>query len=179
MYGYLLDQSDSQLLLDLHNSVRSKHVDTPDLVWNNTLVSLAYKYMLFMEEELVSQDACSGVLRHSEGYWRPNIGENLAAMTGNNDLTALFNLWADEAQYYDYDNPSTYGGTDDNTDLGHFTQLVWADTTSVGCGTQICQRSDGSYWTYLICEYYPEGNVLVAGVSDEYELYLENVQPLK
>lgn len=171
--GYLLDKDDSALLLKLHNDVRSLHEDTPDLVWNNTLVAQSYEYMQYLINEDPSYSPCSGNLIHSGGRFGSNVGENLAAASGIDDLTTLFDLWSSEGQYYDYDNPSLYGGADDTTELGHFTQLVWKSTTAVGCGVQVCTDND---WTYLICRYYTEGNILYSG--DTWKLFKENVLPL-
>lgn len=169
----MLDEDDSALLLKLHNDVRSLHEDTPDLVWNNTLVAQSYEYMQYLINEDSAYSPCSGNLLHSGDKFGSNIGENLAAASGIDDLTTLFDLWSSEGQYYDYDNPSLYGGTDDTTELGHFTQLVWKSTTAVGCGVQVCTDSD---WTYLICRYYTEGNILYSG--DTWKLFKENVLPL-
>lgn len=173
--GYLLDYTDSELLLTLHNNLRAEHEDTPDLVWNNTLVSEAYKYMKFLEMVLPDVAPCSGNLRHSESYWGANTGENLAAATGDDNVETLFNLWATEGDYYNYNSPSTTGGDNNEYELGHFTQIVWKDTSSVGCGVQVCQES-GYDWTYLICRYYTEGNIISA--TDTWALYEQNVLPL-
>lgn len=40
-------------------------------------------------------------------------------------------------------------------DTGHFTQLVWKVTRTVGCARKDCQRMG---W-FLVCEYWPPGNV--------------------
>lgn len=63
---------------------------------------------------------------------------------------------AQEAQDYNYSRP----GFSEQT--GHFTQLVWKDTTTVGCGRRLC----GTRGWYLVCEYWPRGNV-VGEFSDE------------
>jgi pathogenesis-related protein 1 len=36
---------------------------------------------------------------------------------------------------------------------GHYTQIVWRDTTSVGCAAQSCPQ--GEIW---VCDYSPPGN---------------------
>lgn len=47
-------------------------------------------------------------------------------------------------------------------ETGHFTQLVWQSTTSVGCGAVLCDNdaTGGVHGWYLVCEYYPPGNVI-------------------
>ncbi|EDO14674.1 hypothetical protein Kpol_282p1, partial [Vanderwaltozyma polyspora DSM 70294] len=57
--------------------------------------------------------------------------------------------WYDEIANYDYSNPGFSVAT------GHFTQLIWKDTTQVGCGIKYC----GDYYgDYIICSYNPPGN---------------------
>lgn len=51
---------------------------------------------------------------------------------------------------YNYSSP----GFSEQT--GHFTQLVWKATTAVGCGSRLC----GTRGWYLVCEYWPRGNVV-------------------
>lgn len=56
--------------------------------------------------------------------------------------------WYNEVTTYSFSNPGWSGST------GHFTQLVWKDTTSVGCGynarcamaTYVCQYSPAGDW---------------------------------
>ena len=52
---------------------------------------------------------------------------------------------------------------------GHFTQLVWAGSTAVGCGAAVCDMGVMQS-LMLVCNYSPAGNV-----PDE---YAANVQPL-
>lgn len=63
--------------------------------------------------------------------------------------------------------PLPYGV--DNVDMtnfyywGHFSQIVWASTTSVGCATGYCANLQGATYTnyFTICNYYPPGKTLV------------------
>ena len=62
--------------------------------------------------------------------------------------------------------PQPYGV--DNPDLsnfaawGHYSQIVWAATTSVGCATQYCpnglQGAPGVPPYFTVCNYSPAGN---------------------
>ena len=52
---------------------------------------------------------------------------------------------------------------------GHFTQLVWAGSTAVGCGAAVCDMGVMQS-LMLVCNYSPAGNV-----PGE---YAANVQPL-
>lgn len=44
-------------------------------------------------------------------------------------------------------------------EVGHFTQIVWAPTTSVGCNTRVCTQPNG--WTAFMvsCRYKSRGNI--------------------
>ncbi|SMN19284.1 similar to Saccharomyces cerevisiae YJL079C PRY1 Protein of unknown function [Maudiozyma saulgeensis] len=123
-------------MLNEHNVKRALHVNTPDLTWSDTLASYAQAY--------ADNYDCSGVLTHSGGAY----GENLALGYGT---TGAVDGWYDEISSYDYSNP----GFTENA--GHFTQVVWASTSQVGCGIKSC----GGVWgDYVICSYEDAGNVI-------------------
>jgi len=52
---------------------------------------------------------------------------------------------------------------------GHFTQVVWAATTTVGCAVKSCPK-----YPIYICEYDPPGNVIYNGGNS---LFVKNVLP--
>lgn len=97
-----------------------------------------------------------------------NYGENLAY--GNIDGVLAVDLWYEENTYYNYTNPDSSTGTFEQ--YGHFTQLVWKASTDLGCVIHDC----GSGRIYVICEYYPEGNIFLAN-GDPYYFFKENVLP--
>ena len=57
-------------------------------------------------------------------------------------------MWYDEVSYYNYNRPGFGHST------GHFTQLVWKETTHVGCGIAISPENK----IYGVCNYSPPGN---------------------
>ncbi|KAF2201852.1 PR-1-like protein [Delitschia confertaspora ATCC 74209] len=119
------------------NTYRRQHNATA-LKWNETLAEYAEKW----------SDRC--FFNHSEGPY----GENLAS--GYPNGTASIAAWGDERQSYSFSSGEFSKKT------GHFTQLVWKATTSVGCSRTNCTaKGDGTApgW-YVICEYWPRGNVI-------------------
>nr|POE63174.1 protein pry1 [Quercus suber] len=89
---------------------------------------------------------------------------------------SAIDAWAAEESAYDWSHPGFSEGT------GHFTQLVWKNTTQVGCGAVQCNSAagNGAPGWFLVCEYSPAGNVEgeygdqvgKAGKSDDGELGL-------
>ena len=129
-------------ILNSTNVYRKEHNATA-VSWNHTLASYASSYLSAMGTQ--SPDSGSECdFAHSGGPY----GENLAI--GCNEVTGCVELWGDERDEYDFNDP----GFSEKT--GHFTQLVWKDTTTVGCGRRLC----GTRAWYLVCEYWPRGNVI-------------------
>jgi hypothetical protein len=76
------------------------------------------------------------------------------------------NDWYSEVSLYDFNNP----GFSNNT--GHFTQVVWKNTTEIGCGVRTdCPTPAAWPFAYhLVCQYSPPGNFTGQ--------YSQNVMPL-
>jgi hypothetical protein len=97
---------------------------------------------------------------HDPGLGALGMGQNLAAgqPPGAFGITQFVNLWAAEAADYDYAT-NTCAAV-----CGHYTQVVWRTTASVGCVLLTCAGGtpppgfSGS-WDYLVCNYVPPGNV--------------------
>ncbi len=133
--------------LAAHNHWRQLH-HAPKLHWDATL------------EQFAQRHASRCVFKHSaQGY-----GENLAA--GYPTITAAVNAWYAESSLYSYRYPEYSPKT------GHFTQLVWVSTEKVGCAYVSCNGRKGTPGRYLVCEYFPAGNVVNKGY------FKENVLPL-
>ncbi|TDZ59878.1 Repressed by EFG1 protein 1 [Colletotrichum trifolii] len=122
-------------VLNTTNTYRAQH-NASDLAWNRTLAAYASAYLD------TTGDDC--LVAHSGSPY----GENLAK--GYPDATASVAAWGDERGGYSFD-AAAY-----TEETGHFTQLVWKNTTDVGCGRKLC--ADDAW--YIVCEYWPRGNVL-------------------
>ncbi len=91
---------------------------------------------------------------HSSNEYRANqagfqqVGENLYSGT---DVLHGIALFAEERLLYEF---GTEIAEDNFTPIGHYTQMVWSDTTDVGCAVGDC----GMWRT--VCWYGPAGNYL-------------------
>lgn len=86
-------------------------------------------------------------------------GQNLAGSAPTASLSQhISEFWYNnELRNFDpyYGQPSPGG---DLGIYGHFTQVVWRDTTKVGCATVDCRGSALRMW-YTVCNYYPPGKL--------------------
>lgn len=139
-----IDKTFAKAILDSHNTYRAKH-GVGALSWADGPYSYAKK--------IADSYDCSGVLTHTHGQY----GENLVA--GFPDGPSAVAAWYVEGETFDY---SAYN------EFNHFTQVVWKDTTQVGCAYKDCSAQ--GWQLYVVCEYSPVGNV----VGQE----RENVLPL-
>lgn len=89
-------------------------------------------------------------------------------MAGFSNASASVDAWGLEREKYNFNKPGF------SEETGHFTQVVWRNTTSVGCGRQNCNGMDGTPGWYVVCEYYPPGNV----EGDNNQFFVDNVKPL-
>ncbi|KAI0433866.1 PR-1-like protein [Xylaria sp. FL1042] len=133
------DKTFTSAILNSTNVYRADY-NASAVIWNDTLASFASDYL---GSDAVGSDC---TFAHSGGPY----GENLALGFGN--ATASVEAWGEEGREYHYGKPGFSEAT------GHFTQLVWKNTSDVGCGRRLC---DGKGW-YLVCEYWPRGNVIGA-----------------
>lgn len=88
------------------------------------------------------------------------VGENIFIYSGpGEDLDIVVDgvqAWFDEHTEYSY-------GTEYVPAAGHYMQLVWADTTRVGCGYATCDEVQGAAMRdgiVFVCNYLPAGNMV-------------------
>ena len=125
--------ADAQRMLDEHNARRKTHCAAP-LAWSAEVAAVAQRWA----------ERCR--FEHSKGSY----GESLAMGTGSLPPERVVSVWYDEVAKYDFAKPGFAMAT------GHFTQVVWKDTTHVGCGSAKCEGGV----TMWVCNYDPPGNFL-------------------
>jgi pathogenesis-related protein 1 len=133
------DPSDPAMsaIVDAHAARRLAHCAAP-LEWSASLARTAQAWA-----DHLASSGCQ--LEHSQNAY----GENLAAGTaGTLSPADVVDMWYAEGSQYRYPN----GGF--SMDTGHFTQLVWRGSESLGCGVSHCGGLD--VW---VCNYDPPGNV--------------------
>lgn len=130
-----------QEILDAHNRYRAE-VGVPPLQWSDSLAASAQQWADHL--------AATGAFEHSRS------GENLAqGSTGGFSVTQLVDMWGSEKQYFIYGTFPDVSSSGNWFDVGHYTQVVWRNTTEVGCGLASGNGND-----VLVCHYNPAGNVI-------------------
>ncbi|RMF62428.1 MAG: hypothetical protein D6742_20230 [Cyanobacteria bacterium J069] len=131
-------------LLASHNRYRAE-LNLPPLEWSADLAQNAQGWA----DELAERGGRR--LEHSQGTGE---GENLWMGTaGYFSYDDMVTGWGDEQQYFRpgiFPNVSTTGNW---ADVGHYTQIIWRDTTHVGCALSTAGGND-----ILVCRYSPPGN---------------------
>lgn len=138
------DEVESRLLT-AHNRERAQANARP-LIWSETLEAEARSWAV----ELID----SGRFAHDP---RPHgHGENLWMGWGGREFTPedMVGDWIKERSAYRSGVFPNVSRTGDWVAVGHYTQLIWRDTTHVGCAVE--HRGDRSL---LACRYSPPGNI--------------------
>lgn len=144
---------DGDIITNRVNVYRSYH-GAPPVIWSHYLKNTAQRWSGIMAE--------NDMFVHSD-Y---SFGENLAMIRALEGMPcewyvlAAIDMWYAEFDKYNYSRQGFAMGT------GHFTQLVWASTRSIGASVSM---SSASRQVYVTMEFDPAGNV--------HGLFDENVLP--
>ena len=97
-------------------------------------------------------DSKKNSFEHSNNkYQGKNLGENLFMCQGKSiNGYDMSQSWYDEINNYNFKNATFKSGT------GHFTQLIWKNSTDVGFG--YCKNDKGIY--IGVANYFPAGNYM-------------------
>ncbi|OWF45998.1 peptidase inhibitor 16-like [Mizuhopecten yessoensis] len=146
---------DAAKYVEAHNEARHRArptpKDEPDMAWDASLATLAQSYA----------DRCiwGHNAQRSNGQNYPYVGENLFVTTAQDGVepSAAVEAWESEVKDYHFDTMKCNAGKM----CGHYTQVVWHDSTHVGCGVKVCptlQNSSFKKATLIVCNYGPGGN---------------------
>lgn len=138
-----------QGILDSHN-IHRVNASVPNLTWSNNMASIA------------AQIAASCVYAHDTSTGGGGYGQNIGAGAPPSGIPAMITneMYNNEINWY-----PAYGVEPDMSNFekwGHYSQIVWKSTTSVGCATQYCPNglanTGGGVSPYFtVCNYSPPG----------------------
>ncbi|MBV9176519.1 MAG: hypothetical protein JO297_05730 [Nitrososphaeraceae archaeon] len=147
------NQSLESKILEVHNSERAA-VGVAPLTWSSSLAAAAQAWAehlattkQFKHDTVNVGGVCPGPTC---------IGENIAGFF--NDVSGKDQWGNDQGQAKWVAEKSLYPGGPSFYAVGHYTQMVWANTKQVGCGT--APPSPGGHaLSILVCRYEPGGNM--------------------
>lgn len=132
---------DENRLLERHNYHREK-LGIPPLSWSDDLANSA--------QALANELAKKCEMKHSN----LSVGENLYWNSNFATEFEVVDYWASEERFFDHkkrefkmSQVSLYG---------HYSQIIWSETTHVGGAKQRCKHG-GEIW---VCHYSPRGNMI-------------------
>lgn len=139
-----------------HNAVRAE-VGLPELAWSDELAGFAQEWA----DSLAQKNGCAIEHRPRDYKSAQGLGENIYwaspvrlsnGTSDQQDITPerVVQRWAMEKANYSYAANSCRTGKE----CGHYTQIIWQQTTGVGCGRAVC-ADKSQVW---VCNYHPAGN---------------------
>jgi len=142
-------QQEKADVLAAHNTARCAVSPTatsmPPLVWDDALEVVAQNFV----DGCPSGHNAARSTQYGTGY----VGENFAAgySTG---ASAVTDGWVSEVAYFTFSSNACVSGQE----CGHYTQVVWAGSTLVGCAKPT--QTNCPTWgdKIYICDYAPGGN---------------------
>lgn len=133
-------------LLEEHNRAR-EDVGVPHLEWSNRLAREAHDWA----EHLARQ----GRMIHATREQRGGTGENLwMGYAGYYGPDVMVGGFVAERQHFRNGTFPQVSRTGNWRDVGHYTQVIWRGTREVGCAVARGETND-----FLVCRYFPAGNV--------------------
>ncbi|XP_060556365.1 cysteine-rich venom protein-like isoform X2 [Ruditapes philippinarum] len=144
--GAGVSENEKKIIVDIHNTVRREVSPTASnmmlMHWDDEIARTAQRW------------AENCVIDHDKGYKRYafgrfSVGQNLAWGSWSMGWSKAIQLWADEKHDYSY----ATNNSPTRKAIGHYTQMVWATSITVGCGFAVCDTTH-----YYVCNYGPGGN---------------------
>ena len=104
----------------------------------------------------------------SPSPFRPkNVGENIAWDLTENGHPCRESVYRWYAELFYFNPKNGQKGRRGNDPVGHLTQLLWPESTKVGCGSALTAVKQPPNTipsvllsTYTVCHYSPQGNII-------------------
>ncbi|KAB0799987.1 hypothetical protein PPYR_07867 [Photinus pyralis] len=171
----LTDQQ-RQMILNMHNALRCRVTLGSEMrgkqppaknmrvmTYDRELEFIAQCWANACEGTALKHDKCRRTRKHEHNG--QNLGYINSSVNNINFTLAMQQLithWYDEVALFN--NQWVYDTRDRGVKVGHYTQMVWADTHKIGCAAvyYTVNKPDGSKWHefLFVCNYGPGGNYL-------------------
>jgi len=150
-------------LVDEHNKLRSKialgqqagqpaAANMNKVVWNKELAKIAQRWAdqcVWDHDKFRSKRDGTQVGQNMARTGLSSTRKNKKEMEGQ--LTSFVNSW-----YNEVEDPGFNGAIEPfrfDYGSGHYSQVVWAETTEIGCGATYFEEVDGKFKYILVCNY--------------------------
>ena len=139
------DTSFISAILQAHSTYRDA-LQLPTLSWSPDLAKDALAWARHLASINKGEHDMSVRGREGENLWWGTAGAF--------SYSDMVEMWGNEKKSFKYD---TYPNcsTSRSAIVGHYTQIVWKNTKSIGCALASNGETD-----FLVCRYSPEGNIV-------------------
>ncbi|XP_052093281.1 cysteine-rich venom protein Mr30-like isoform X2 [Mytilus californianus] len=133
-------------IVNKHNTLRSltQATNMMKMSWDDETAYIAQKWA----ENCVTSHESPGLKRSIPG--RFGLGQNLFWGSRKYAWSEAIQSWYDEISDF------TFNGQNVFSKIGHYTQVVWADSIKLGCGYAHCTTTRIHLY---VCNYGPAGNI--------------------
>ncbi|EMC96586.1 hypothetical protein BAUCODRAFT_148171 [Baudoinia panamericana UAMH 10762] len=132
-----------------HNIHRVNH-SAPNIVWDTGLANTA----------AIIASSCN--YSHNTDVNGGGYGQNIAAGVNAENISLIITelFYNGEVNWFDGLYNVAQPNMTNFEHWGHFSQIVWKSTTSIGCATQMCSNliNFGTDSSFTVCNYGPPGN---------------------
>ncbi len=138
-------------LIQVHNDARMAVGVNSKLTWSDSLEVVAKAYANHLAQ--------SGTFEHDPNNHSGGYGENLYAWTNKPTLAYAAKAWVDERDFYRYGKIGDKS-TCTQEPCGHYTQIIWENTSKVGCAMSRYTAGTFKGGYVVVCKYQTPGNYL-------------------
>jgi pathogenesis-related protein 1 len=146
-------------ILEMHNKTRAEVGVTKELVWSDLIAKDAQSYA----DTLAASGAFEHDPKNHAGYENGQYGENLYASTATlnkSEIAKGVQAWIDEKAFYHYGRVGDETTCDTGEQCGHYTQIIWENSSKVGCATSVYKVGSFKDGYILVCKYQTPGNYI-------------------